>query len=131
MRDQSLWFWHLTAGVVILVLLSLHMVTMHLDALIPVEALNPAEGHSPIDWENVVARGQSVATMVGYIVLLGAALFHGLYGLRNILFELISSSGIRSTVSWLLILVGVVFFVIGVYGAWGGWQESMMAMSAS
>ncbi len=26
--------------------------------------------------------------MLSYVILLGAALFHGLYGLRNILFEL-------------------------------------------
>ena len=31
--------------------------------------------------------------MVSYIVLLGAALFHGLYGLRNILFELGPGAG--------------------------------------
>ncbi len=30
---------------------------------------------------------------VSYMVLLGAALFHGLYGLRNILFELGPGAG--------------------------------------
>lgn len=127
MRDQTLWFWHVSAGVVILVLLALHMLTMHMDGILPIAALNPAEGHHPIDWENVVARGQSVATLVGYVLLLGAALFHGLYGFRNILFELIASTGTRRAVSWVLILVGVAMFVIGVFGAWGGYVQSLAA----
>ena len=87
MRDQKLWTWHLAAGVVILFLLGLHMTVMHLNVTIPLKGLNPAGGH-PIDWANVVARGKSAAFMLTYVILLGAALFHGLYGLRNILFEL-------------------------------------------
>jgi succinate dehydrogenase hydrophobic anchor subunit len=126
MRDQTLWFWHVTAGVVILVLLTVHMVTMHMDEIIPISGLNPAGGH-PIDWENVVARGKSVANMVGYVILLGAGLFHGLYGFRNILFEMIASTGKRTAASWILILIGVAVFVIGVYGAWGGYVESLSA----
>jgi succinate dehydrogenase / fumarate reductase membrane anchor subunit len=90
MRDQKLWFWHIAAGVVVLVFLALHMAIMHLDSLINIS--NPAGGH-PIDWANVVARGQSVFFATTYIVLLGAALFHGLYGLRNIIFEVVSGPG--------------------------------------
>jgi len=128
MRDQTLWFWHVSAGVVILVLLALHMLTMHLNQLLPISALNPA-GEDPLAWENVVARGQSVATMIGYVLLLGAALFHGLYGFRNVLFELIASSGKRTAVSWILILIGVGLFVVGIIGAVGGYFESTAAMA--
>ena len=31
MRDQSLWTWHVGAGVIILIFLGLHMGIMHLD----------------------------------------------------------------------------------------------------
>ena len=85
MRDQRLWTWHIGAGAVILVLLGLHMTVMHLDAVVRV--FNPQPGE-PIAWANVVARGKSAFFLVTYVLLLGAALFHGFYGLRNILFEL-------------------------------------------
>ncbi|MGB5294320.1 MAG: hypothetical protein WBP34_05150 [Thermoanaerobaculia bacterium] len=119
MRDQKLWTWHLAAGAIILFLLGLHMAIMHLDALLGI--FNPAGGH-PIDWANVVARGQSMAFTVTYILLLGAALFHGLYGLRNILFELDPAPPLKKALSWVLILVGVGLFIFGTWAAWVGHQ---------
>jgi len=119
MRDQSLWTWHVAAGVVVLVLLGLHMAIMHLDVAIGI--FNPAGGH-PVDWANVVARGKSAAFTVNYIVLLGAALFHGLYGLRNILFELNPPLGLRKTLGWLLTLVGIGLFVVGSWAAWASFD---------
>ena len=119
MRDQKLWTWHLAAGVIILFLLGLHMAIMHLDALLGI--FNPAGGH-PIDWANVVARGKSAFFMITYVVLLGAALFHGLYGLRNILFELNPSAGTKSLLSWILIFSGVSLFMAGTWAAWVSFQ---------
>ena len=64
---------------------------MHLDAIVRV--FNPRR-REPIDWANVVARGQErVLPRSPTSLLLGAALFHGLYGLRNILFELNPGAG--------------------------------------
>ena len=119
MRDQSLWTWHVGAGVIILVFLGLHMGIMHLDYTLGI--FNPADGH-PIDWANVVARGKSTFFMITYVVLLGAALFHGLYGLRNILFELNPSAGIKSFLSWILIFAGVSLFIAGTWAAWASFQ---------
>jgi succinate dehydrogenase / fumarate reductase membrane anchor subunit len=115
MRERSLWSWHVGAGVVILGFLGLHMVIMHLDALVGI--FNPVGGH-PVDWGNVVARGRSVFFSVTYVVLLGAALFHGLYGLRNILFELGLPPGLKSACNWLLTVGGVVLFIVGTWAAW-------------
>ena len=123
MRDQKLWTWHLAAGVIILFLLGLHMAIMHLDALLGV--FNPAGGH-PIDWANVVARGQSLAFTLTYILLLGAALFHGLYGLRNILFELNPAPPLKKALSWVLVLVGVGLFIFGTWAAWVGHQVASL-----
>jgi len=123
MRDQKLWTWHLAAGAIILLLLGLHMAIMHLDALLGI--FNPAGGH-PIDWANVVARGQSMAFTVTYILLLGAALFHGLYGLRNILFELDPAPPLKKALSWVLILVGVGLFIFGTWAAWVGHQVASL-----
>jgi succinate dehydrogenase / fumarate reductase membrane anchor subunit len=121
MRDQKLWTWHLAAGAVILVFLGLHMTIMHLDKVVSVASLNPAGGH-PIDWSNVVARGKSVLFPLTYVVLLGAALFHGLYGVRNILFELDPARWLKRTISAVLLLVGVGLFVVGTWAAIAGFS---------
>lgn len=114
MRDRSLWTWHVAAGGVILVFLALHMGIMHLDAALDVG--NPAGGH-PVDWANVVARGKGLFFPITYVVLLGAALFHGLYGLRNILHELGPGAGLRAAIDRLLIVVGLVLFAVGSWAA--------------
>jgi len=119
MRDQKLWTWHLIAGLVILVVLGLHMGIMHLDALLGI--FNPAGGHA-IDWANVTARAQSLGFAASYILLLGAALFHGLYGLRNILFETGLSAGSRQAVSRSLTSLGVALFILGTWAAWASYR---------
>lgn len=117
MRDQKLWTWHILAGGVILVLLGLHMAIMHLDALL---GWFNAPGTHPIDWANVVARGKAVFFPVTYVLLLGAALFHGLYGLRNLLFELNPSTGLKRVIGALLLLVGLGLFAFGTWAAVAG-----------
>lgn len=114
MRDQKLWTWHILAGGVILVLLGLHMTIMHLDATVGV--FN-AQGTHPIDWSNVVARGKAVFFPVTYVLLLGAALFHGLYGAHNILFELNPSKGVKKVITAALLLAGLGLFAFGTWAA--------------
>jgi succinate dehydrogenase / fumarate reductase, membrane anchor subunit len=112
MRDRTLWTWHLFAGVVILVFLGLHMTIMHLDGSIRI--FNTPEGE-PIDWANVALRMKSLFFAVTYVVLLAAALYHGLYGLRNILLELDPGARLRRLVDVGLSLAGLALFV---FGAW-------------
>ena len=121
MRDQRLWTWHVLAGLVILVFLGLHMAIMHLDVLLGI--FNPADPH-PIAWANVAARARMGFFTVSYIVLLGAALFHGLYGLRNILFELGPGRGVKSALNVVLAAGGVGLFV---FGAWAAWTAGALA----
>jgi succinate dehydrogenase hydrophobic anchor subunit len=111
-RDRELWTWHVLAGMVILILLGLHMAIMHLDVILNI--FNPLGGH-PIEWGNVVARGKSAVFAVSYVLLLGAALFHGLYGLRNILLELNPAAWLRKAISVVLLVGGVGLFI---YGSW-------------
>ena len=119
MRDQKLWTWHVAAGLVVLVFLGLHMTVMHLEAIVGI--FNPHGGH-PIDWANVLERMKSGLFAVTYVVLLGAALFHGLYGLRNILFELNPAPAIKSAIGWVLLLGGVGLFAVGTWAAWASHQ---------
>ena len=119
MRDQRLWTWHIGAGAVILVLLGLHMTVMHLDAFVRV--FNET-GEEPIAWSNVAARARSAFFLVSYVLLLGAALFHGFYGLRNILFELDPGQGVKKALNSVLVVAGLALFVFGTWAAWASFQ---------
>ena len=124
MQDRKLWTWHVGTGLVILILLGLHMAIMHLDSLLGL--FNPAGGH-PIDWENVVARGRSLGFTLTYVLLLGTALYHGLYGLRNIVLELGWGRAAGRVAVWLITLVGVALFILGTWAALAGRQVAMGA----
>lgn len=121
MRDQRLWTWHLAAGAVILVFLALHMTVMHLGNLVRV--FNPDPGE-PIAWPNVASRDGSAFFMVSYVILLAAALFHGFYGLRNIVFELNPGKAVKSAVSGLIVATGVILFAVGTWAAWTAFQAA-------
>jgi succinate dehydrogenase hydrophobic anchor subunit len=127
MKDTKLWTWHMASGVVVLVLLGAHMLTMHLNGVLPIESLNPA-GDDPLDWANVVARGREVSQVVGYILLVGFGLFHGLYGLRNILFELNPAAGLKKLISVVLLLLGLGMFI---YGTWSAIAARTIALSVT
>ncbi len=124
MRDQRWWTWHLIASGVILVLLGLHMTIMHLDAIVGI--FNPSGGH-PVAWANVAARAKSGFFMVTYVLLLGAALFHGLYGLRNILFELNPAAGLKKAISLVLVVGGLGLFGLGTWAAWVSFANATTA----
>jgi succinate dehydrogenase / fumarate reductase membrane anchor subunit len=125
MRDTPLWTWHVIAGLIILVLLGLHMGIMHLNGVLHLATFNP-NAEAPIDWANVVHRAKQAFFAWSYVILLGAALFHGLYGLRNIIFELNPSDGLRTFISGLLLLVGLGLFV---FGTWASFAARTVAMA--
>jgi succinate dehydrogenase hydrophobic anchor subunit len=114
-RDRTLWLVQIAAAGVVLGLLALHMATMHLDASLGV--LNPADA-PPVAWDNVVARGRGFGFLAGYVVLLGAALVHGLLGLRGILLELSPGPAARRAQAALLIGLGLGLFLLGTWAAW-------------
>ncbi len=114
MNESSKWTLHIAAGVLILVLLGLHMLTMHMQTALEWIGL---ETEQVTSFESVAERGKQVSYMVIYIVLLGAALYHGLYGLRNIALELMPGRGAAKAVGGLLAVVGLAFFVLGTYAA--------------
>ena len=111
MRDRTLWTWHIGAGVVILVLLGLHMAIMHLDQTLGIS------GAEPVEWESVAARAGSLFFTVTYVLRRGAALYHGFYGLRNILLELNPGPGLRRVVNVGLTAFGAALFVFGTWAA--------------
>ncbi len=114
--ERSLWTWQIATGVVILVLLGLHMGIMHLNDTLGLAVWNPA-GNDPLDWQNVTARARQVFFTVTYVLLLATALFHGLNGLRNILFELGPTPRARSLIVAALTVVGAGLLILGTWAA--------------
>ncbi len=115
MRETKYWTWHMTAGVVIFLLLGLHMLTMHLGGLTGLLVANSTE--EPVARINSQARDASSLIMVGYILLLAIGLYHGLYGLRTILFELTLKPATEKAVSVILLILGLGLFGLGAWAA--------------
>lgn len=109
MKETRLWFLHITCGGIILCLLGLHMAVMHLDQITGLFSLG---GHA-VDWVNVAHRSKTVLFAVIYILLLGAALYHGLYGLRSILLEIDFLKTWKKPINVLFCLAGIILFTIG------------------
>jgi succinate dehydrogenase hydrophobic anchor subunit len=114
MRESKLWFWHLIAAAAILVFLGLHMLIMHMGAILAVIGAGSAE---PTSARAVFERSRQAFFMATYIVLLGAALYHGLYGLRTMLFELSPSRGIKKAINRTFTTAGLLLFAYGSYAA--------------
>jgi succinate dehydrogenase hydrophobic anchor subunit len=114
MRESKLWFWHILTAVIILVLLGLHMGIMHLGAILSSIGIGSSD---PVKAAEVFHRSQQVFFMVTYILLLGSALFHGLYGLRSMLFELSLSKTMEKAIGGLCGIAGFILFVYGSYAA--------------
>jgi succinate dehydrogenase hydrophobic anchor subunit len=114
MRESKLWFWHILTAVIILVLLGVHMGTMHLGAVLRFFGAGSAD---PVNSAEVFHRSRQVVYLVSYIALLGAALFHGLYGLRSMLFELPVSKMAEKAISGICAVGGAALFVYGSYVA--------------
>ena len=92
MKGTAYWTLFMIAAIVILVLASLHMAIMHFSVF---GAYNPGG--------------------VAYKILLAAALYHGLYGLRTIIFELGPKKSFQAVFTVLLWILGLILFGIGAY----------------
>ncbi len=114
MRESRLWFWHILSAAVILVLLGVHMGTMHLSELLHMAGIGSGE---PVDSSQVFRRSQQAVYMITYILLLGTGLFHGLYGLRSIFFELSLSRSLEKLIGGVIAVAGIALFLYGSYVA--------------
>ena len=114
MRETKYWTWHMAAGVVIFFLLGLHMLIMHIGGITQLFAPHAGEA---VSRENSLFRDGKLFFTVTYILLLGTALYHGLYGLRTILFELTLKPAVEKTVTVLLLIVGLGLLGLGTWAA--------------
>jgi len=114
MRETKYWTWHMAAGVVILFLLGLHMLIMHLGGITHLYA---PQGGEAVSKANSLFRDGQLSFTVTYILLLGVALYHGLYGLRTILFELTLRPAVEKAISVVLLILGLGLFGFGTWAA--------------
>jgi succinate dehydrogenase / fumarate reductase membrane anchor subunit len=114
MRETKYWTWHMTAGVVIFFLLGLHMLIMHIGGITHLFAPHAGEA---ISKENSLFRDGRLFFTVSYILLLGVALYHGLYGLRTILFELTLKPAAEKAINFILVVLGLGLFGLGTWAA--------------
>ncbi|MDP1713769.1 MAG: hypothetical protein Q8L41_03405 [Anaerolineales bacterium] len=113
MRETRLWSVHLLVIPIIVVLLGAHFAVMHYAPVFYGVSIEEAR-----NFETMIERGRSVAQLVLYILLLAAALYHGLYGLRGILRELTLTPGLGKIVDTSIILLGLFIFALGAYVTW-------------
>jgi len=114
MRETKYWTWHMAAGVVILYLLGQHMLIMHVGGI---THLFSPHGGEAISQANSLFRDRQLMFTVSYILLLGVALYHGLYGLRTILFELTLKPAVEKAISAVLLVLGLGLMGLGTWAA--------------
>ena len=110
MRESTKWTVHFITGAIIVVVLGIHFLVMHLDYIMYSLGLGDKD---PLTYTSVAARSKMIFHVIVYLVLLGAALFHGFYGLRSIIFELAPGRKLEKAVSATVILVGLLLFLYG------------------
>ncbi len=113
-NETPFWTWHIITGLLVLIFLGMHMLIMHLDGVLG--WYNPHGGEA-ISWENVYARGKNLCMTLTYILLLAVALYHGLYGFRNILFELSPPRPLQRFIDGTFWIGGLMLFIVGTYGS--------------
>ncbi|HEY8425678.1 MAG TPA: hypothetical protein VIK73_06670 [Limnochordales bacterium] len=110
MRESKLWALHLFSGAALVVLLGVHMVVQHYPTILG--WLGWVEGDVR-SFASVAARSTSAGWSVIYVLLLGFALYHGLYGLRRILHEIWYSPAATRVVDAVVVVFGLAIFVYG------------------
>ncbi len=111
MRESRWWMLSLGAAALMVVLLTVHMGLMHLGGLLRALGADPGDIRS---FAAVMERGRSAAQMVFYLLFLAAALFHGLYGVRSVLLEVVPRPG-QGFLTGLVVITGMLAFAYGAY----------------
>ena len=113
MRETRLWSLHLLVIPIILVLLGLHFAVMHYAPVFYGISVEQARS-----FQVMIERGRNITQFALYILLLAAALYHGLYGLRGIIRELPLTPTLAKAVDISIIGLGLFIFAFGAYVTW-------------
>jgi succinate dehydrogenase hydrophobic anchor subunit len=125
MKDSTRWMLLILTGFILIFLLGLHMGVMHLQDLF-LFFYQPPAGAESIDWSAVADRARDVATFAMYMLFLPLALFHGLYGLWNILIEAFSGRKLERPLGWIITLAGLALYAYGAYTTYLSFMQKTM-----
>jgi len=105
-QPQGVWAWIMqrVTAVLLIFFLGTHLFVLH---YVP-ENMN-------INFLGVAARFKSVLYLIVDSGLLALALYHGLNGVRNVLFDFVVASDKRRALTIVLLIVGLAFFGWGAY----------------
>lgn len=117
------WTWHMAAGVALFFLLGLHMLIMHTGGSTHLFAPNAGEAVSKA---NSMFRDGQIGFTITYVLLLAIALYHGLYGLRTMLFELTLKPAVEKVTTLVLVLVGLGLLGLGTWAAFAAHFAALM-----
>ena len=108
-KSQGTWPWILQrlTAVLLVLFLGTHLAVLH---YVP--------ANMNINVLSVAVRLKSILYMLVDSGLLVLGLFHGLNGIRNVLFDFIIADGPRSWLNRTLLVVGVGFTIWGAYALW-------------
>ncbi|MEN3046162.1 MAG: hypothetical protein ABDH49_04175 [Candidatus Hydrothermales bacterium] len=110
MREKY-WVLHYLSGAFLFFLLLSHILIMHFYKIL--ERLGFYQ--NPLDWEKVVERASNVTLTFIYILFLMFALFHGFYGLKNILSETGFGKKYKKHIVIFLWFLGLILFFYGTF----------------
>jgi len=112
MHNTYLWFIQLVAGVLIAVLAGIHVVLMHLDAIL---GFFGVDASNVLSWESMIQRANQGIWAGLYIALLAVVLYHALNGLRNIILEMTPSARAERIVTRTIVVFGIIAFIWSAY----------------
>jgi succinate dehydrogenase / fumarate reductase membrane anchor subunit len=113
MKESTLWFLHTTTALVLVIAVPIHLHNFS-TLLQPVGA----SGYElALSWEFVRSRARDIFYTITYTALLGAATFHGMYGVRSIIYELTLTKTLERLTSIICFLAGIALFSFGAYVA--------------
>ncbi len=110
MKQTVFWSLHIMCAFLMILLLGMHMIIMHLYEL-PLLGIPGTE--NVLAWEKVLCRSKSAFYGIAYTGLLGSGLYHGLYGVRNIIFELSFTKKVEHCIDVFLMGFGIILFFVG------------------
>ncbi len=75
--------------------------------------------HFAVPGEEITFSGVSSRLQMGFFVVLDSALlatviYHGLNGVRNVIFDFNPGPAARTAISWVVLIIGLITFVYGV-----------------
>ena len=113
MKESTLWFLFIVMALVMMIAIPIHL--HNFSTLL--RPLGAPGYEQALSWEFVRARAKDLFYTITYTALLGAATYHGMYGVRSIVFELTLTKAYERLVSIICLIAGAGLFAFGTYVA--------------